>query len=133
MIAGCKSADSQQNFGVPQGSVLGPKMYYNPLGEIITQNGFKYHCCAEDSLVYTTLKQGGNTDEAVHATENSLADISIWMENLIRINKTELIVSSSKWSVKKSGKFYLKLGSSCIIGKKSWHYLRQYFQNGEIS
>ena len=46
LIVGCKSAGSQVDFGLPYGSVLGPKIYYmytNPLGEVIKQNGFIYH------------------------------------------------------------------------------------------
>ena len=41
LIASCKTADSQLDFGVPQGSVLGPKMccmYTHPLGEIMVLN-----------------------------------------------------------------------------------------------
>ena len=54
LIAGCKSADSQLAFGVPQGSILGPKMYgiyTNPLGEIIERHGLECHCNADDTQV----------------------------------------------------------------------------------
>ena len=44
LIAGCISADSQLDFCVPQGSVLGPKMYCNALGDLTKRHGFKYHC-----------------------------------------------------------------------------------------
>ena len=58
----CKSTDSQLNFGVPQDSALGPRMHTNTL----KRNDFKYHCYADDTLVYMALQQGDNMDEAVH-------------------------------------------------------------------
>ena len=63
------------------------------------------------------LKQGDNRDEAGHAVEDCLADISTWMENnLLKLyqNKTELIVFSSKQSVNKTGNFLFKVCSSYI-------------------
>ena len=67
LIAGCKSAASQLSFGVPRGFVLGAKMYgmnTNPLREIIKRHDFKYHCYADETLVYMTLKRGDNMDKA---------------------------------------------------------------------
>ena len=92
-MAGCKSADSQLDVGVRQDSVLGPNMYYmytNALGETIKRHGFIYHSYADDTQVYMTLKQEDNMDEAVHATEDCLADISTWMETKVNQAKTEL-------------------------------------------
>ena len=69
LIAGCKSVHSHLNVGVPEDSVLGPKIYYmytKPLADIIKWYGFKYHCCADDTQVYMTLKWRDNMDEAVH-------------------------------------------------------------------
>ena len=83
----------------------------------------------EKILKYTTLKRWNNMDEAVHGTEDYLADVSTWMENNLlksNRNKTELIVFSSKQNVKKTRNFHLKvqLHRICKIGKESCHYLR---------
>ena len=61
-------------------------------------------------------------DEAVHATEDCLADISTCMENNLQKlnqNKTELIVFSSMQSINKTRNFRLKVGSSFIESAKS--------------
>ena len=125
VIAGCKSADSQLAFRVPQGSILRPKMYCmytNPPGEIIKRHGLKYHSYADDSQVYMKLKRADNMDEAVHAMEDCLADISTWIvNNLLKLNqnKTELTVFSSKQSTNKIRKLRLKVGSSYIESASS--------------
>ena len=53
------SEDEILKFGVPQGSVLGPKVYCiysKPVGDIIHKHGLTYHCYADDSQVYITFK-----------------------------------------------------------------------------
>ena len=53
------SPDVSLLFGVPQASVLGPKnycMYTKPVGEIIKRYNIKYHCYADDTQFYMTLK-----------------------------------------------------------------------------
>jgi len=53
-------------FGVPQGSVLEPKnycMYTKPVGEIIKRYSIKYHCYADYTQVYMTLKSCDKWDD----------------------------------------------------------------------
>ena len=49
----------QLNFGVSQGSVLGPRLYCmfsKPIGEICKRHSMLYHCYADDSLVYLVIE-----------------------------------------------------------------------------
>jgi len=51
--------DNCLNFGVPQGSALGPHkhcLYSKPIGAICTRHNLLYHCYADDTHVYMAIK-----------------------------------------------------------------------------
>jgi len=57
-IGNDKSSSVTLDFEVPQGSVLGPKMYTmytKPLGKIIENHNMSYHMYADDTQIYVTL------------------------------------------------------------------------------
>ena len=72
-------------YGVPQGSVLGPipfTLYTSPLGEICKKYGVEYHCCADDMQNYLSFKPNtkGNQEECIKTLELCIAEIRKWMQ-----------------------------------------------------
>ena len=107
-------------FGVPQGSVLGPKLYCLfslPIGAICLRHGMLYHCYADDTQVYMIIRPLENWDNYFVRLEACISDIGSWMtSNLLKLNqdKTELIVFTTKQNLPSVPKLQLKIGDHSI-------------------
>ena len=101
-IGSTQSNSLQLNYGVLQGSVLGPRkycMFSKPIGEICSRHGMNYHCYADDTQVCLVIKPRNIWNDIAQKLESCLSDISRWMKlNLLKLNqdKTELIIFAPK-------------------------------------
>ena len=98
------SVDQGLAFGVPQGSVLGPRiycMYTKPVSDIIQRHGLSHHSYADDTQLYMTMDHSNNDwRDGLARIELCVSEIREWMkQNMLKLNddKTELIVFTSKY------------------------------------
>ena len=109
------------NFGVPQGSVLGPKiycMYTKPISDIIAGHGFSHHCYADDTQLYIAIEHSANLHSELLQMERCVADIRNWMRhNMLKLNndKTELIVFASRYNQHLYSDASMMIGNTTVV------------------
>ena len=104
IINGVKSDVSKLEYGVPQGSVLGPilfTVYVLPLGDILRKHNMQFHFYADDTQLYLSFEPVSDlsASETIHAIEACASDIRIFMAaNKLKLNdeKTEFLVISKQ-------------------------------------
>ena len=94
-IDGMMSDAVPLQYGVPQGSLLGPVLftiYTSSLASILDAHGVKYHFYADDTQFYIQIENVGDVKEKMVAL---ISDIRRWMsDRKLKLNdgKTEMII-----------------------------------------
>ncbi len=118
VIKGCKTEPTILKYGVPQGSVIGARMYTmytKPLSEITKKHNVLYHSYADDTQLYVQCE---NTDAgrtaAIEKLQSCISEICDWMKlNALQLNeeKTSFIIFCHD---KQHTTMTLKLGDKLI-------------------
>ena len=104
-----RSQSLNLDFGVPQGSCLGPLLftiYASKLFDVIKVHLPTVHCYADDTQLYVSFSPNISTGqfEAVTAIQHCVDDIRNWMTNdklLLNEDKTEFLMIGTKQQLAK--------------------------------
>ena len=121
-LNGESSDEMRLQFGVPQGSVLGPLLftsYTAPLGEIARRHSVELHLYADDTQVYMSFSplSDESTTRTFQRIEACIAEIRTWLKDnklLLNDDKTDVLVISSVSMRSKLQVPHLKIGSSLV-------------------
>ena len=126
-INGHSSVEMTLEYGVPQGSVLGPilfTIYSRPIGAICRRHGLDYHLYADDSQLHISFRVNDAADlaDVVRRITACVAEIKSFMTTMkLKLNdeKTEVVVIASPTNVHRFRLTELQIGDCTIIPNPS--------------
>ena len=133
IIGGESSDEYTLQRGVPQGSILRPRLfsvYSQPLGSLIAKYGFRYHLYADDVQLYLSFKMDAHQNELNASIKTCLDGIAGWMlDSRLCLNneKTELAIFAPNQKASFVDKFSLTVGNLTIPAKPVIRDLGVYF------
>ena len=116
----CTLSDSLPlDWGIPQGSYLGPLLYIiysSKLFNIIERPFPNSQCYADDSQIYLSFNPDNlsSQQDAITAMQNCIDDIHSWMEHdklLLNDEKMEFLVIGTRLQVSKFDNFSITEGN----------------------
>ena len=119
VVNGVRSSKELLQYGVPQGSVLGPvlfTLYMQPLSSLISSFNLNYHFYADDTQLYDSQPLD-NVSSMIETFEKCIKEIKIWMnENRLKLNedKTEVILCGNKTQICKVPENCIKINDQSI-------------------
>ncbi|XP_072041350.1 uncharacterized protein [Amphiura filiformis] len=94
-INGTFSDSQDMNYGLPQGSIVGPgsfKIYTIPIGRIIRKHQMSFHMYADDIQLYTSFNPADTSSIqiALSRLATCISEIKLWMTmNMLMLNDTK--------------------------------------------
>ena len=108
--------------GVPQGSVIGPRvftMYSQYVSSIIRRHGLNYHIYADDVQIYMSFDPNvpGDAACAIFKITSCVEELRVWlMKNMLKLNdaKTEFFIAASSHNMNRLSDINFQIGSEVI-------------------
>ena len=120
-IGKSKSEKCSLKYGVPQGSILGPKQfisYTSPLADFVKGKNLKLHLYADDTQIYLAFEPTENSkNKSMKDLEACISQIREWMAtNFLKLNddKTEFLIIGNNQKLRKIPTPMLHIGGSEI-------------------
>jgi hypothetical protein len=126
-IDGIYSIPKTMDYGLPQGSILGPRgftVYTIPIGRIIKSHSLSYHMYADDMQIFCGFDPANpsSIETALSSITSCINDIRTWMTfNFLKLNndKTEFLVITSLHNKRWMPDVSLSIGDDIIRPSKS--------------